>query len=133
MKILVVDDEKMLVQSIQRFLRLRGIDVIGAYSGEEALDALKKRDINIVITDIIMSPMDGKELVSEIRRKYKNVIIIVMTGILNISSTIKEMENGADGYLIKPFSNLNYVWDVLLLWIDKFQAEDYDHASNSNT
>lgn len=133
MKILVVDDEKMLVQSIQRFLRLRGIDVVAAYSGEEALEILKKRDVNIVITDVIMSPMDGKELVAEIRQKYKDVIIIVMTGILNIASTIKELENGADGYLIKPFSNLNYVWDVLLPWIDKFQAEVHDKASSSPT
>jgi DNA-binding response OmpR family regulator len=132
MKILVVDDEKMLVRSILRFLRLRGIDAIAAYSGEEALERLKERDISIVITDIIMSPMDGKEVVVEIRKKYKDIIIIVMTGILNIASTIKEMENGADGYLIKPFSNLNYVWDVLLPWINKFQAEIPDKVSSDN-
>jgi len=119
MKVLVVDDEKMLVHSLQRFLGLKGVEVIAAYSGDEALEKLSGTHIDIVITDIIMSPMNGTRLVREIRASYKDAIIIVMTGILNIAATIKEMENGADGYLIKPFSNLNYVWDVLQPWVKK--------------
>ena len=119
MKVLVVDDEKMLVHSLQRFLGLKGVEVVAAYSGEEALEKLSGTHIDIVITDIIMSPMNGTRLVQEVRAKYKDAIIIVMTGILNIAATIKEMENGADGYLIKPFSNLNYVWDVLQPWVKK--------------
>ena len=119
MRVLVVDDEKMLVHSLQRFLGLKGVEVVAAYSGEEALEKLSGTHIDIVITDIIMSPMNGARLVQEVRTSYKDVIIIVMTGILNIAATIKEMENGADGYLIKPFSNLNYVWDVLQPWVKK--------------
>ena len=119
MRVLVVDDEKMLVHSLQRFLGLKGMEVVAAYSGDEALDKLASAHIDIVITDIIMSPMDGTRLVREVRARYKGVVIIVMTGILNIAATIKEMENGADGYLIKPFSNLNYVWDVLQPWVKK--------------
>ncbi|MCK5808212.1 response regulator [bacterium] len=131
MRILVVDDEKMLVHSLQRFLKLRGVEVISAYSGEEALQKLESDSIDIVITDIIMSPMDGTALVQNIRQKYKSVIIIVMTGILNIAATIKELENGADGYLIKPFSNLNYVWDVLQPWVKKFEASSDEDSGVS--
>lgn len=121
MKILIVDDEVMLVKSMRQFLSLHDVEVVEAYSGTEALEKMNDSEIKIVITDIIMSPMKGTALVREIKEKYGDVVIIVMTGILNISETIKELENGADGYLIKPFSNLNYVWDTLYPWIEKFE------------
>ena len=130
MKVLIVDDEIMLVRSMRRFLELRGVEVFTAFSGEEALEQLDTHSIDVVITDVVMAPMNGHTLVKKIREQNDDIVIIIMTGILNISGTINELENGADGYLIKPFSNLNYVWEVLLPWVNKFGLDTHPDATH---
>ncbi len=129
MRVLIVDDEIMLVRSLRRFLGMKGLTVFVAGSGDEALEILTEQEVDVVISDIIMTPMDGTELIKAIRKLYPDMIVIVMTGILNVSATVQELENGADGYLIKPFSNLNYVWEVLQPWIKKFGIDGDTSAS----
>ena len=82
MKILVVDDEKFIRQGIKYMLEedIKDIQVIVANNGFEALDRMLNHNVDIIITDIKMPIMDGITLISEIRKKYADVPIFVLSG-----------------------------------------------------
>lgn len=111
-KILIVDDEAVLTRSMKAFFSLKGVDATTALTGEEALEILKKEQFSLVITDLIMPGISGIELLQEIRATYPDLKVIVMTGMLSIENTVSSLQNGASDYLLKPFSSLDYVWEV---------------------
>lgn len=102
-KILLVDDEIPFVDTMIKRLTKREMDVVPAYSGEEALVKLKANPrIEVVILDVKMPGMDGIETLKEIKKNHPLVEVIMLTGHATVESAIDGMKMGAFDYLMKP-------------------------------
>lgn len=105
MKILVVDDEKLLVKGIKFNLENDGYEVAVAYDGEEAVELAKSGDFDLIILDIMMPKMTGLEACMQIR-EFSNVPIIILTAKGEDMDKLIGFEQGTDDYLTKPFNIL---------------------------
>ena len=104
-KVLVVDDEKMIVKGI-KFSLIQDYSVVDcAYDGEEALDMAKNNDYDIILLDIMLPKMNGLE-VCQLIREFSNVPIIMLTAQGDDMDKIMGLEYGADDYITKPFNIL---------------------------
>lgn len=103
-RVLVVDDEKDLLQLLLKRLQRKGYNVDGYLSGEEALESTKKSVYDIGIFDIKMPGMDGIELLKEAKRANKAMEIIMLTGHGTVETAIDAMKAGAYDYLTKPYN-----------------------------
>jgi DNA-binding NtrC family response regulator len=101
-KVLLVDDEKDFIEMLSLRLEEVGEKITVAYSGQEALDALEKDDIDVVILDIKMPGMDGIEVLREIKKKFPMVEVIMLTGHGSTETAVEGMKLGAFDYLMKP-------------------------------
>lgn len=105
MKILVVDDEKLIVKGIRYNFEQDGHDVICAFDGIEALKLSKDRSIELIILDIMIPKIDGLKVCQKIR-EYSTVPIIMLTAKTQDMDKIIGLEYGADDYITKPFNIL---------------------------
>ncbi len=105
LKILVVDDESVLVKGIKFNLENEGYKVTAAYDGEEALEVFKQDKFDLVILDLMLPKVDGLE-VCRIMRESSNVPIIMLTAKSEDTDKLIGFEYGADDYLTKPFNIL---------------------------
>jgi DNA-binding NtrC family response regulator len=101
-RILLVDDEKDFVEMLGLRLEEAGEKVISTYSGQECLQVLEKKEIDVVILDILMPGMDGIATLKEIKRRFPLVEVIMLTGHGTTESAVKGMKLGAFDYLLKP-------------------------------
>jgi len=101
-RILVVDDDQIIRDSLSEFLRLEGYQCQGASSFKDALKELEKQRYNLVIADVNMPGADGFELLRVIRKNYPEVVTIVITGYGTIESAVEAIKMGAYDYLTKP-------------------------------
>ncbi len=104
-RILVVDDEKLIVKGIKFSLEQEGMDVDVAYDGEEAYNLAKANDYSLIILDVMLPKIDGLEVCTMIR-EFSNVPIIMVTAKGEDMDKILGLEYGADDYLTKPFNIL---------------------------
>jgi DNA-binding NtrC family response regulator len=102
MKIMLVDDEERFLATTQKLLTKKGIDVVTAASGTEALEVLKTRHIHVVILDVKMPGMDGNETLKQIKTRFPLVEVIMLTGHATVESAIDGLKSGATDYLMKP-------------------------------
>jgi len=102
MKLMLVDDEERLLSSIAKLLSKKGIDVVTATSGAEAIEKLKHQNIHVVILDVKMPGMDGNETLVEIKRLFPMVEVIMLTGHATVESAVDGLKFGATDYLMKP-------------------------------
>ncbi len=102
MKIMLVDDEERFLSTTQKLLTRKGIDVVTAASGAEALEMLQHKHIHVVILDVKMPGMDGNETLKEIKRQLPLVEVIMLTGHATVESAIDGLKCGATDYLMKP-------------------------------
>jgi len=101
--ILLVDDEIPFVNTLTKRLSKRELNIVTAFSGQEALAHLEKNSgIETVVLDIKMPGMDGLQTLEEIKKRYPSVEVIILTGHSTIDSAIKGMRLGAFDYLVKP-------------------------------
>ncbi|MFC6323764.1 response regulator transcription factor [Companilactobacillus baiquanensis] len=106
MKILVVDDDKEIVELLSIYIKNEGYEPVTAYSGQEALDALRDHsDIALMILDIMMPGLDGIEVVKRVRKDSQIPIIIVSAKTTDMDK-IQGLITGADDYVTKPFNPL---------------------------
>ncbi|MFO7577245.1 MAG: sigma-54 dependent transcriptional regulator [Pelovirga sp.] len=103
-KILVVDDDDSLRRMMEYTLQEAGYQVSVAGDGDEALSAVHKSQPRLVITDLRMERMGGFELLSNIRRDFPDILMIVVTAFGSVESAVEAMQRGAHDYLVKPFS-----------------------------
>lgn len=101
-KILLVDDEKTLINSLSRDLREEGFAVITAENGKEAVASLQNNIFDLVITDLIMPELDGIKVLQEAKKKSPKTGVIILTGYGDMTSAITALRFGADDYLLKP-------------------------------
>jgi two-component system, OmpR family, KDP operon response regulator KdpE len=108
-KVLVVDDEPILVKLVDQVLSEKGYEVLKAGSGQEALKVLFAEKPDLILLDVVMPGLDGWQTCSRIR-DVSNVPIIILTGKKNTEDDIvRGLEYGADEYLLKPVGNKELV------------------------
>ena len=105
MKILVVDDEALLVKGIRFNLKSEGYDVITGSNGQEAVEMAQKEQPDLIVLDVMMPVMDGLTACSKIR-EFSDVPIILLTAKVEDMDKLIGFDNGADDYLTKPFNIL---------------------------
>ncbi|MFA3783738.1 sigma-54-dependent transcriptional regulator [Melioribacteraceae bacterium 4301-Me] len=102
-KILIVDDEKTIRDSLKMILEEEGFQTLTASDGEEALNIINSNnDIEIVITDIKMPKIDGMQLLEQISETHPGIFFIIMTAYASVNTAIDSLRKGAFDYLIKP-------------------------------
>lgn len=101
-KLLIVDDEKTLQESLKRVFIKEGYDVDVADNGEIAIEKLNTSFYHVVITDIILPGMDGIELLRQIKEKQPNQIVIIITAYASIDTAVQALRLGAYDYIVKP-------------------------------
>jgi len=105
MKILIVDDEKLLVKGMKFNFEQEGYQVVSAYDGEEALRLSKDKSLDIIILDLMLPKMDGLTVCQKIR-EFSNIPIVMLTAKAEDMDKIMGLEYGADDYITKPFNIL---------------------------
>jgi DNA-binding NtrC family response regulator len=103
-KVLVIDDEQIVLDSISRILTDENYEVDVSLRGRNGLDRAIQRDYDIVFTDILMPDIDGIGVLKYIKRSKPSLPVIIITGYAKIQSAIQAMKLGASDYLEKPFT-----------------------------
>ncbi|MGL5346739.1 MAG: response regulator transcription factor [Peptostreptococcaceae bacterium] len=106
--ILVVDDDKEIVESIEIFLKNEGYNVFKAYDGIDALEVINGKEIHLILMDIMMPKLDGIKATMKIREE-KNIPIILVSAKGEDTDKILGLNIGADDYITKPFNVLELV------------------------
>lgn len=117
--ILIVEDDDALREALCETAQMAGYTAISAAHGNAALNVLSGTDIDLVISDIQMGPLDGNALLREIRRRNRTLPVVLMTAYGSIQAAVDAMRNGATDYLVKPFEA-----EVLLGHIDQWVAKN---------
>lgn len=101
--ILVVDDDDNVRRLIEEILLIDGYSCVQSASGTEALEILHNRDFDLLITDIMMPGLSGMKLLSTVRKLKPDMAILMLTSVDKKETAISAIEQGAYGYMIKPF------------------------------
>lgn len=103
-KILVLDDEKIVLDSVSRILEEEGYQVVGCQNASDALETLKQGGFDILITDLKMPGMDGLQAMGKVHEIDPDLSIIMFTAYSTVDSAVKAMKLGAVDYIRKPFT-----------------------------
>ncbi len=110
--ILVVDDELLIRDLLYDFFTGQGWDISVAENGEKALEILRARKIDLLLTDIKMPEMDGLALTSRVKETNPNMPVVLMTGYPSVETAVNGLRNKVEDYIIKPF-NINRLYKLL--------------------
>ncbi|MDD5422864.1 MAG: response regulator [Candidatus Omnitrophica bacterium] len=102
-KLLFVDDEEGITDSVRKFFELRSFCILTALSGEEAIKIIVKDKPDIVFLDIALKDMNGIEVLKRIKEHNKKIKVIMVTGLTDQDTADKARRYGAEGYITKPF------------------------------
>lgn len=131
MKILVVDDEALLVKGIRFNLQNEGYEVITGSTGVDAVNLAQDSDVGLIILDVMMPEMDGLTACARIRQ-FSNVPIILLTAKADDMDKLMGFDHGADDYLTKPFNILELKARIRAL-LRRSGAADKPAGSNTLT
>ena len=132
--ILVVDDDKEIVNAIEIYLSQEGYKIIKAYDGEEALKKIEENEIHLIILDIMMPNKDGIETLQEIR-KSKTIPVIMLSAKSEDYDKISGLNTGADDYVTKPFNPLELIARVksnIRRYVDFGKSNEKNEKANKN-
>ena len=101
-KVLLVDDERQFVETLAVRLEVRDFDVATAFSGEQALDYLKAKDVDVVVLDMFMPGLSGLDTLRQIKEIRPHTEVILLTGHATVETAVEGMRLGAFDYLLKP-------------------------------
>ena len=133
-KLLVVDDEEFITDTMCAFFRNRGYETYGASSGEEALDIIEEKRPHLVLLDVMLAPggMNGLEVLGKIKALDDTIKVIIITGKVKNAGSVKEAkELGADDYLMKPL-NFEKLETEAIPKIGAQLHEDFRKAADEN-
>jgi len=125
LKILLVDDEKEFVESLSERLGLRDLKVEVAYDGEQALEAVKGEEPDLMVLDLSMPGIDGLEVLRRVKKKYPDVQVVILTGHGTDKDEEMAKKLGAFAYLKKPVDidhlvgTLHNAWNKLKKFRDR--------------
>ncbi|MBI5778915.1 MAG: response regulator [Planctomycetes bacterium] len=134
-KILVVDDDSIMLDAISSILKPKGYLVTACANGEDALNKIKENSFELVLSDISMPGMSGLALLGEIKKLKPDLPVIMMTGSAELQYAIEAIRKGAFDFLIKPFAAeyLYYTIYKALEYHRLFRMENDYKASLENT
>jgi len=123
--VLIVEDDMALAEALCDTLEIEGYSVVMAKNGTEALAQLQKITVGLVVSDVQMPVMDGLQLLQNIRQKFEQLPMLLMTAYGSIPRAVEAMQAGATDYLIKPFEARLLTEKVadLIVAVPKTQAE----------
>lgn len=101
-RILIIEDEETLRESLERVLSKEGYDVTGVESAEMALDLLEGNPYDLVLTDVILPGKSGIELLKKVKEIYPEQIVVIMTAFASLETAVESLRAGAYDYIIKP-------------------------------
>lgn len=104
MKLLIVEDEKRLCQTVAKHLKKEGYTVDMCYDGNDALDYINGTEYDAVILDIMLPGIDGISVLKKIRARKLKTPVLLLTARSSIEDKVEGLDSGADDYLTKPFS-----------------------------
>ncbi len=104
--ILVVEDENIARRNLEHILKKEGYEVIAADSGAKALDLLRRRDFDLVLTDLKMEKVDGMQVLEKTRELQPYTEVIMITGYATVDSAVAAMKEGAYHYIAKPYESM---------------------------
>lgn len=122
-KILIVDDESAVRESLEELLRMENFQAESAGSGEEALKVLSEVKYDLVLLDIKMPGIDGVEVMRQIKKYHPDTRIIIITGYGSLDSAIESIRSGAQDYMLKP-----YTAEDILLSVNRALSEKETRA-----
>jgi len=119
-KILVVDDEVDLVETIRFPLEMEGFDVLVSYNGEDALNQARKENPDLIILDLMLPKLDGYKVCRLLKfdERYKHIPILMLTAKTQEKDKILGKETGADEYITKPFE-MDYLMEKVKAYLNK--------------
>lgn len=103
-KILVVDDESTICDSVKKILSRKGYEVENTLNASDAIERMKKEKFDIVITDLMMPNVSGMELLELVKKYYPEIDVLVITGYATLESAVQATKLGALDYIQKPFT-----------------------------
>lgn len=120
-KILIVDDSATIRNLVKIALKLDGYDITTAIDGQDALEKLGKNSFDMLITDLNMPNMDGRELIKNVREisEFVKLPIIVLSSLSSAKDITNTMDIGADAYITKPFDNVKLRAEISNFFQDK--------------
>ena len=104
MRVIVVDDERRLVELIVNYLAESGIDAEGFHDGRTGLEAARGADVDAVVLDLMLPGLGGIEVCQRLRREGNKVPVLMLTAKGAVSERVAGLDAGADDYLVKPFA-----------------------------
>lgn len=117
--VLVVDDEENIVYAISRFLERKGCRVLAAGDADSALEAVREVEPAVALLDIVLPGMNGLRLAAEIKLRWPDCEMVMITGQSSVDSAVEAIHQGALDYLSKPFESLEILWTATLRALDK--------------
>jgi len=114
-KILVVDDEKIIRESLSYILKKEGYEVEEAENGKVAYDILRERSFDLIITDLEMPEMKGTELLEEIKKLNVQTSTIIITAYGSLETAISALRNGASDYILFYERNSSVTFQLIIL------------------
>ncbi len=124
-RILLVDDEPSILNVLSTLLKGEGHEAVPVRTGDKALELLRTEHFDLMISDVRMSPMDGIELLKQIRKERGGLAVIMLTAYGSVETAVEAMRQGAFDYVTKPFKV-----DELLITVQR--ALQYQHVMNEN-
>ncbi|KPJ60409.1 MAG: hypothetical protein AMJ46_06530 [Latescibacteria bacterium DG_63] len=103
-RVLVVDDELIMRDSLSDWLREDGYNVVAVEDGPRALEKVKAEEWDVLIVDLKMPGMDGIEVMREVKKLNKEIPVIIMTAYATVDTAVRAMKEGAYDYIVKPFN-----------------------------
>jgi len=119
-KILVVDDEVDLVETVRFSLEMEGFQVLVSYNGEDALNQARKENPDLILLDIMLPKLDGYKVCRLLKfdERYKHIPILMLTAKTQAKDKQTGMETGADEYITKPF-DIDQLMEKIKAYLNK--------------
>jgi len=123
-KVLLVDDEKEFVDALAERLEIRDFEIAKAFDGDQAVEAVSKAGVDVVVLDVLMPGKDGLTTLREIKQAKPLVEVIMLTGNATVTSAIEGLQSGAYDYLMKPTETKDLIAKIVLAYKRKIEQEE---------
>jgi DNA-binding response OmpR family regulator len=122
-KILVVDDEADLVETVRFPLEMEGYHVLVSYNGEDALSQARKENPDLILLDLMLPKLDGYKVCRLLKfdERYKHIPILMLTAKTQEKDKVLGMETGADEYITKPFE-MDHLIEKVKAYLSKLES-----------
>lgn len=131
MKILIIEDDKLLAESLQTLLELKGFDVEVVYDGEDGAEYAETGIYDLLIMDVMMPKLNGYQVARQVRTRRVTTPILMLTAKGEVQDRIEGLNAGADYYLTKPFDNMELLACINALL--RRQGDQVDALRYGNT